>query len=419
MIVNGLLILGLILAVLAAVQISLLVFGSASRLAAEGKHRNLEWQILNEKLETARLQHRKKEESVLPWTGNRKFCIERKVSECPDICSFYLGAHDKKPLPEFQPGQYLTFDLDLPGRQKHLVRCYSLSDRPRKDQYRVTIRRIKAAPGDPAAPPGIGSNFFHDQLKEGDIVDVRAPSGGFCLDAGRQVPVVLIAGGVGITPLLSMLNEIAETGSKRETWLFFGVHSRTEHPFKEHLEKMDREHENVHLHICYSRPGKEDELGADYHHGERVSIDLLKKFLPSNNYDFYICGPGAMMKSITTGLKEWGVPEKSLHLEAFGPDSVKETAFLERKAVELELSVHFAKSGRKLVWKGQAESLLDLATAANIAIDSGCRAGNCGTCKVAVKSGKVKYLKEPGYDVEAGTCLTCCCVPETEIVLDA
>jgi hypothetical protein len=420
MLIQGLLILGLVLALLVVVQISLIAAGSLVRLAGEVKRRGLEWQILNEKLEAARVQHKKKEESVLPWNGNRKFRIERKVCECPDICSFYLRSHDNKPLPEFLPGQYLTFELDVPGRQKHLIRCYSLSDRPHKDHYRVTIKRIKAPPDDAAAPPGVGSNFFHDQLKEGDIVDVRAPSGGFYLDTSRELPVALVAGGVGITPLLSMLNEIVETGSKRETWFFLCVGNGSEHPFKEQLARAAREHENIRLHICYSRPRPEDVLGRDYQHAGRVSIDLLKKLLPSNNYGFYVCGPGAMMEAITTGLKEWGVPEKKIQTEAFGPASVKKIACAaEAQPPGLELAVHFSKSGRKLAWKGQVESILDLATAANIAIDSGCRAGNCGTCKVAVKSGKVKYLKEPGYDVEAGTCLTCCCVPETEVVLDA
>lgn len=420
MLIQGLFILGLVLALLVAVQLSLLVLSSVSRLAGEVKHRGLERQILSETLAAARLQRRKKEESALPWNGNRKFRIDRKVRECPEICSFYLSAHDRKPLPEFQPGQHLTFELDVPGRQKHLVRCYSLSDRPHQDHYRVTIKRINASPEDPTAAPGVGSSFFHDHLNEGDIVDVRAPSGGFYLDTSREFPVVLIAGGVGITPLLSMLNEIVETGVQRETWLFFGVRNRGAHVFKEHLEKTAREHENIRLHICYSQPGQDAVLGRDYQHAGRVSMDLLKQLLPSNNYDFYLCAPGPMMEAITTGLKAWDVPENKIHMEAFGPASVKQTTHVVGPgAAGLELAVRFAKSGRTLAWKGQVESILDLAMAANIVIDSGCRAGNCGTCKVAIKSGQVKYLKEPGYDVEAGTCLTCCCVPETEVVLDA
>jgi uncharacterized protein len=416
----SLFILGTFLAILVALQVVLLVAGGTRRLAGDRRRRDAEAQILSEKLDTARSELRQKQKLVSPWSGTRKFRLERRVLECADICSFYLQAHDKKPLPHFRPGQYLTFELEMPGRQKQIIRCYSLSDRPRSEYYRVTIKRIGSPLENPSVAPGIASNLFHDRLKEGDIVDVRAPSGHFCLDANEQLPLVLIGGGVGITPLLSMLNEIVETGSKRETWFFFGVRNSDEHAFKEHVERLARGHNNIRLHVCYSRPGEQDVLGKDYHHCGRVSIDLLKKLLPSNNYDFYICGPGAMMENLAIGLKEWNVPPHKIHSEAFGPASLKKTASVtEHQQPGIEIAVHFSRSGQKLPWKGHLESLLDLAETANIVIDSGCRAGNCGTCKVSIKSGRVKYLKDPGCDVEAGACLTCCSVPETEIVLDA
>jgi ferredoxin-NADP reductase len=420
MFIEALMVLGLLLALLVAVQICLLAFSFASRFVDEAKRRRFERQILAEQLEAARCQRRKQEKSVLPWHGNRKFRIERKEPVCRDVLSFYLAAHDRKPLPEFLPGQYLTFELDAPGRQKRLVRCYSLSDRPRPDHYRITVKLIRPPADSPSASPGAASSIFHQHLKEGDIIDVRAPGGAFCLDQTRPFPVVFIAGGIGVTPILSMLHEIVETGSKRETWFFFGARNRAEQAFKERLEKIARENENVRLHVAYSQPGPEDVLGQDYQYAGRLSVKRLQKLLPSNNYEFYLCCPGGMMEELNGGLKAWGVPEKKIHTEAFGAASVQRTASAdELGSPAVELSVHFSRSNKKLLWKGPVESILDLAAAGNIAIDSGCRAGNCGTCKVAIKSGQVKYLKEPGYNVEAGTCLTCCCVPATEIVLDA
>jgi ferredoxin-NADP reductase len=421
MIIEGLMFLGLLLAGLVAVAVSMLIFGFASRCVGDAKLRKIEHQILAERLEAARCERRKREKSVLPWSGTRKFRIERKEPLCRDVVSFYLTAHDRKPLPEYLPGQYLTFELDAPDLRKRLVRCYSLSDRPRSDHYRVTVKLIRSAADSATPAQGVVSTIFHERLKEGDIIDVRAPGGSFHLDQTGASPVVFIAGGIGVTPLLSMLLELVESGSRREVWFFYGVRNGSEHAFKEQIEKIARENSNVRVHVFYSQPEADDKNGNDHPRSGRLAVDHLRTLLPSNNYDFYLCCPGKMMEEIDRDLRAWGVPEKRIHSEAFGAATLRRTAAVEAPAATpVEFPVHFAKSGRKAMWKGQPdEFLLDVAAACGVAIDSGCRAGNCGTCKVAVKSGQVKYLKEPGCLVEAGTCLTCCCVPRTEIVLDA
>ena len=114
------------------------------------------------------------------WNGYRKFTVTQKSGECEDVYSFYLMPHDRKPLPPYKPGQYLTFNLDIPGRDKPVVRCYSLSDSPtRSDCYRVTIKREKAPPDKPDVPHGVASGFFSDHVKEGDLLNVKAPTGQF------------------------------------------------------------------------------------------------------------------------------------------------------------------------------------------------------------------------------------------------
>ena len=178
------------------------------------------------------------------------------------------------------------------------------------------------------------------------------------------------------------------------------------------------------IRICYSTPSKEDVLGQDYHHGERVSADLFKKLLPSNNYQFYICGPAPMMNQLTQDLIAWGVPEKSVFFEAFGPATVKKLAAAQTPAnvaekTETAFQVTFAKSGKTLSWKPEAGSLLDFADQNGITIDSGCRAGNCGTCITAIKSGEISYLVEHGAPSEAGSCLACISVPKGPLTLDA
>ncbi len=141
--------------------------------------------------------------------------------------------------------------------------------------------------------------------------------------------------------------------------------------------------------------------------------------LPSNNYEYYMCGPPPFMTSITEGLAEWGVPDRDVHFEAFGPASAKKTAPPPAAAGAAEITVTFDKSGTSLTWSADAGSLLDFAEDNDIQIDSGCRAGNCGTCVTAVKSGEVTYLHEPGEMPDAGTVLTCISVPKGDISLDA
>jgi uncharacterized protein len=348
------------------------------------------------------------------WSGFRKFVLQGKVLEAEDTCSFYFAPHDGQPLPAFLPGQHLTFRIPIPGHEKPITRCYSLSDSPtHPDYYRVTVKRLTGE------VDGLVSTYFHRELAVDALVDVKAPSGHFYLDLENHGPVVLIGGGVGVTPALSMLNYITATGSTRETWFLYGVTDGLQHVQHEYLQQIATEHENVRTHICYSQPLESDIQGTDYDHREWVTVDLLKRLLPSNNYDFFICGPAAMMDSLTHDLKAWGVPKSKIHFEAFGAATVKRVSKDVNIPAAASVEVEFARTGNTLVWDGSASSLLEFAEASGIPMESGCRAGNCGSCLTAVRSGSVEYLNEPGAPVEEGTCLTCIAIPKGNIVLDA
>ncbi len=354
------------------------------------------------------------------WEGVRKFKIDRKVMEAEGICSFYLKPHDGKPLPPFHPGQYLTFQLKIPGQQKPVTRCYSLSDTPlQRDYYRVTIKRVPPPPKQPELPPGLASGFFHS-LEEGTLIDVRAPSGNFYLDVASNRPVVLIAGGVGLTPVMSMLNTICASGSKRETWFVQGAVNRPQHAMCEHLAHIASEYPNVRIVVVYSNPTDTCVHGRDYHEHGFVDGALLKRILPSNNYEFYTCGPPPMMDGINKALREWGVPESDIRFEAFGSPSVKATAPTPVVAVGAAAPhLNFTRSGKTIVWQPSDRNILDVAEANGITIDSGCRAGNCGTCETAIRSGSVTYPAAPGFKNKEGTCLVCVAVPQGEVVIDA
>jgi uncharacterized protein len=380
----------------------------------------LERNLLREQIsELAERRQREQQKAERTWDAFRKFVVARKVREAADICSFYLEPHDRRPLPAFSPGQYLTFRLNIPGQAKAVVRCYSLSDAPKPDHFRVTIKRIGPPPGKPDGRPGLVSCFFHDQIEEGDVVDVKAPSGQFYLDTTEQTPVILIGGGIGLTPVLSMLNALAEAKSEREVWFFYGLRHGGEHVMADYLRQVAADNPNIHLSVCYSDPRpNEDRPGANYDHAERVSIELFKRTLPSKQGDYYLCGPPPMMQSLVDGLLEWGVEQKHIHFEAFGPASVKSTTRSQVEAATTSnIEIAFSRSEKRCAWDGHS-TLLEIAEANGVHIDSGCRAGNCGTCITAIKEGSVDYPAKPGTSIEAGSCLVCVAIPASNIVLD-
>ena len=412
--------LGLILVALVLAILGSLLVAQLRALSAQKQAQAISLQKLSTELLIAQKALKKAETGGSVWSGIRKFSVIKKVPETSDATSFYLAPHDKKPLPPFKPGQYRTFELDIPNQKKKTIRCYSLSDAILPDYYRVTIKRCP--PSKPEHAAGLASNFFHDSIHEGAILDVKAPGGHFFLDTNKQSPVVLISGGVGITPCLSMMNEIIQNGSRREIWWFYGVRHGAEHIMKAHVAAMAAKYSNINLHVCYSNPTEDDKLGVDYQHHGRVGVDLFKKVLPSNNFDYYMCGPGPMMESVVKGLAEWGVPDDKVHYEAFGPASVKKAAPVAAVAAEAgakPVMVTFAKSGKSVAWNPEAGNLLAFAESQGVAIASGCCAGQCGTCVTAIRSGEVTYAQAPGSKPEPGSCLACVAAPKGDLVLDA
>ena len=410
----------IVLLVVGQLVAGLLLTVRQNRFAAE--RAALELARFTEELATVRDSRRKLAQEPVPWNGFRKFVVRRKVEESPLVRSFHLEPHDGKPLPAFKPGQYLTFRLPSLNRYGQLIRCYSLSDHPQPAHYRVTIKRALPPAGSPAVDAGLGSAFFHDQIEVNDILDLRAPAGNFFLEPADPDAVVLIGCGIGLTPIYSMLATLVQAKSRRTVWFYYGVRNGTEHLFRAELAAIARDHPHVRIRICYSQPGPDDRLGEDYHVHSRVTVELLKAELPSNNFHFYYCGPGLMMESMTNGLKDWGVPAAHLHFETFGPLSVQRVGKAVAGAppfVTQQRFVTFRKSGTAVPWDGSHATLLDLAEQSGVVIPSGCRAGNCGTCVVALQEGEVTYIQPPGTPPEARTCLTCIAQPKGDLVLDA
>lgn len=367
-------------------------------------------------------------EQVTPdllWEGFKEFIIQRREMENENnsICSFYLVPTDDKPLATFKPGQFLTLKLQIEDPTSHefkpVVRCYSLSDAYRSDYYRISIKRMSAPASNPDVPPGVSSSFFHDHYQEGSRLLVKAPSGHFHLMEDEPLPIVLIGGGIGITPMLSILNSVLERGLKREIWLYYGVRNSDEHIMKEHLQSLSSKYDNFHLHICYTVPNESDVEGIDYQHNGRVEIPLLRTTLKMMHYQFYVCGPKQMMESLVPGLKDWGIDSDDIYYESFGPASLIKKDRVVTMGNGQPITVNFSRSGKIIPWNIESDSLLEFAEANDIKVDSGCRAGSCGSCQTKIKSGEIYYNQEPDADVVAGHCLLCICTPKINIILDA
>jgi len=357
------------------------------------------------------------------WPGHREFVVQRRVIEDGNgaVCSFYLSPADGQPLPTYRPGQYLTFKVEVPdpagGPPKALVRCYSLSDRPRTDYYRVSIKRVPPPPSRPDLPPGVVSNHFHDQLEEGARVWARAPSGHFYVTQDNPLPVVLIGGGIGITPLLSILNTLSHHADPRQVWLFYGVRNGAEQIMKEHLKTLSEGQPGLHLHCCYAAPDADDLLGRDYQHQGYVDLQLLQRTLGFGRHEFYVCGPPAMMESLVPALEAQEVPTADIHYESFGPASLNKRPAPVPTTRAAAMTVCFSRSGKTVPWDGAAASLLELAEGQGITVDSGCRAGSCGTCETRIESGTVAYSQTPDADMQPGHCLLCISTPTADLTL--
>ncbi len=365
------------------------------------------------------------------WSGWRDFRVVRRefADAAQTQCSFHLQPVDGAPLAPFRPGQYLTFALkvpeasaDVPVEARTLIRCYSLSDRPDPAGYRITIKRMPPPAAQPELPAGVSSGYFHDQVHAGDVLQVKAPSGHFVIDTDGSVPAVFIAGGIGITPLLSMLRWCVAEQPERLMHLYYGVHCSADQAFKRVLEDLAAAHPAFELTVVYGSPGAADVLDRDYQHVGYIDLALLRRTLPHGRHRFYVCGPPPMMQTLVPALREWGVQADDIHFEAFGPASVRPTCPVSNEPAAVSsasIDVRFSRSGRTLAWDGQDANLLDFAERHGLAMESGCRTGSCGACQTRLLFGVVTYADKPDHDIANGQCLLCVGQPQSALVLDA
>lgn len=362
------------------------------------------------------------------WKGTRTFLVDRKEVESQTVTSFYLRPEDGEPLPAYKPGQFLSFQLAIPGFDKPAMRSYTLSDSPggleNGKLYRLSIKREPSPKDRPELPPGASSNYFHDHVEIGSTLQVIAPNGDFFLHDDRDGPVVLLSGGVGLTPMISMLNHLVDQGSQRPVWFLHGVQNGAEHAFSSHVRQLAEAHDTINTHVVYAEPGLDDVLGWDYDDAGFFTIPILESLLPGPDADFYLCGPPAFMKALYNALLDWGVDEARIYYEFFGPATVlkNDTAPAPKdtpSAAATGLEVIFQDSGLTVAWDGEKDSLLELAEAHGINVDFSCRSGVCHTCMCTLIEGDIEYIHDDVFlPDEEDQVLICSAIPKSRVIID-
>ncbi|MEH7335323.1 NO-inducible flavohemoprotein [Neobacillus drentensis] len=250
------------------------------------------------------------------WAGFRDFVVNKKVEESDVITSFYLKPKDGKEIAGFIPGQYITVKMEIAGETYTHLRQYSLSDRPGLDYYRISVKREDTKGKN--VPAGIVSTYLHNHVKEGDIIPITAPAGDFYVNMESTLPLVLISGGVGLTPMMSMLNATVKEKPSREIYYIHASLNSKLHAFKTHVNDMAAEHKNLKSFVIYEKPTEEDKEMRNFDKEGFFNLEWLQHTFPSKEADFYFCGPEPFMKVVNKALKQWGVPEEQIHYEFFG-----------------------------------------------------------------------------------------------------
>ncbi|MBL3827113.1 MULTISPECIES: 2Fe-2S iron-sulfur cluster-binding protein [unclassified Marinobacter] len=347
--------------------------------------------------------------AALKIGGYRRFQIASKRKESNSITSFYLTPADGGPIESHVAGQFLP--IRIRKDDDAILRSYTISQGPNGQDYRLSIKR---------EPKGLASRILHDELESGDILEVGSPSGNFVLDEGTQ-PIVMLSGGVGITPMMAMLDAqmaaLRGGAPRREVYFIHATQNSASQAFRAELAGLASQYDWLHLFTAYSAPLKDDLLGDTHRIEARLSVDILSRLLPFGGYQFYLCGPEMFMRSLYSGLREIGVDRSHIHYEFFGAGELGESEELTPTVVLPErANITFGRSGVQAEWTHQSGTLLETAEASGLKPDYNCRSGKCGACATRLTSGVVHYQRSPVITPGKGEVLTCCAVPMSEDV---
>lgn len=354
-----------------------------------------------------------------PAPAERRFSgmlrVARVFEESPDVKTFRLMNPLGGVLPfDFLPGQFLT--VAVPSDGKVVKRSYTLASSPtQRDYAELTVKHEKG---------GVVSGFLHERVKVGDLVECSGPSGSFIFTGRECTCILLIGGGVGITPLMSVIRYLTDRSWPGDIYLLYGIHGPKDFIFREELEYLRRRHPNLRVVVTASHPEETEWSGPT----GRITKELIDQSVPSLSSRYvHLCGPVSLMEAVKAALLELGVPPGRIKTEAFGPalgrpepSPPSHPSASEQRSVTLP-TLTFSRAGKSAPLPPD-KSVLEVADEIGVEIDNSCRVGTCGVCRIKLLSGEVTMAVEEGLepgDKEKGIILACQAKSKGDVTVEA
>jgi uncharacterized protein len=345
--------------------------------------------------------------------------VIKVVQESTDAKSFYLADPNQQPLPGFHPGQYLMVRPALAGKFQS-TRCYSLSVAPNSKLWRITVKLQESdTPLRKDRRTGGLSRWLHENIHDGDCLLIGGPHGHFYLPKEVKSPLVLMAAGVGITPMASMLQYSTHFTPNRRVSLYYQVKDNEHWPLGSEVHDYAKHHENCTVKSYMSRASQAQlqflsgQFPGEFRPGKFTASEAFHE-LAKPHAHYFMCGPESWMTSLRAQLASLGVPQEQIHWESFGGASVNANT----ESSGQSYAVEFVRSGIQSNITGREQSLWELAQANDVAIPSGCLSGVCGSCRVKLLKGTVQHDRQVSASLASDECLSCVARPTSDLQLD-
>ncbi len=392
-----------------------MALGLTRRWRAERRTRHMrieEAQRLALETEHARLASELSNQTSADRLGNwRVLEVVEVCDESADCRSFYLQDPLGNALPAFDAGQFVLVRPALGGHQRP-ARCYSLSDSPSSPWYRITVKRIE--PTTKAAKthsPGL-SAWLHENIQVGDCLLVSKPTGDFILPGEVTSPLIMLAAGIGVTPIISMVKHALQSQVDAPIEVFLQVTDSDHWPFGSTLHRWSEECPQLNVHSYFSRTDELPHVEAGVVRSGKVNAnDILERVAVPASGTYFMCGPESWMQGWSEQLEALGVPDERIHRESFGAL----TTSMESGTVPA-WSLEFENSGLTVEPNNKSQTIWSAAKEHGLELPAACHGGACGSCRLKLKSGVVRYARKPACALGENEVLTCIGQAEGRVV---